>query len=124
MSRTKTLAFALTVAAAVIGVAHAVTPSVTHSDPVEIRSLIKVAHTPNDYLKLASYFRTKQQTFEEQAKVEKQEWDRRSQNTASLAEKYPRPVDSSRNRYEYFSYEAGKMKEQAAHFETLAANAQ
>ena len=43
---------------------------------------------------------------------------------AGMAAKYPRPVDSSRNRYEYFLYEAGQMSQQAEHYESLSARAQ
>jgi len=63
------------------------------------------AHTAQQYHVLAGYFRAQQQKFEREAQSEKQEWDRRSQNTSGLAQKYPRPVDSSKNRFEYFSYQ-------------------
>ena len=59
-----------------------------------------------------------------QAQSEKAEWDRRSQNTTGISQKYPRPVDSSRNRYEYFTYEAGQMSQQATHFHPPPAAAQ
>ena len=96
-------------------------PRYTHS---ELRKMVQEAHTEQQYKELASYFRSRQQAFEQQAQVEKVEWSRRSQNVTSMAAKYPRPVDSSRNRYEYFIYEAGKMSQQAEHYESLSARAQ
>jgi hypothetical protein len=85
--------------------------------------MIADAHTPQQYQALATYFRSRQQVLEQQAQSEKLEWDRRSQITAASYQKYPRPADSSRDRYEYFTYEAQQMSQQAAHFESLAAPA-
>lgn len=88
----------------------------------ELKQMEQQAHTPEQYQTLAAYFRSRQQNFEQQAQVEKAEWERRSQNVTGILAKYPRPVDSSKNRYEYFAYEAQQMSQQAAHFESLAAN--
>lgn len=88
----------------------------------ELKQMEQQAHTPEQYQTLATYFRSRQQNFEQQAQVEKAEWERRSQNVTGILAKYPRPVDSSKNRYEYFAYEAQQMSQQAAHFESLAAN--
>jgi hypothetical protein len=96
-------------------------PHYTHS---ELRKMIQEAHTEQQYKILASYFRSQQQTFEQQAQAEKVEWDRRSQNVTGPAAKYPRPVDSSKNRYEYFTYEARQMNKQATHYESLSDKAQ
>lgn len=92
----------------------------SHND---LKKMIREAHTAEDYLTLASYFRFRQQEFEEQAKSEKIEWDRRAMNSYLAAAKYPNPVASSRNRYEYFTYEAQKMSSQAARYENLSAKA-
>ena len=88
----------------------------------ELKTMEQQAHTAQQYEALASYFRSRQQDFKLQAHAEMDEWARRSQFVTGLAAKYPRPVDSSRNRYEYFKYEAQKMSQQAAHYESLAAN--
>lgn len=87
----------------------------------ELQKMIGDARTPQQYQTLAAYFRSRQQTFEQQAQSEKMELDRRSQIAAASYQKYPRPVDSSRSRYEYFTYEAQQMSQQAAHFEELSA---
>jgi len=107
--------------AASIGIAQPQTSTgYSHS---ELQKMIAEAHTPQQYQVLATYFRVKQQTLEQQAQSEKVEWDRRSQITVSVYQKYPRPADSSRNRYEYFTYEAQQMGQQAAHFEGLVGSA-
>jgi hypothetical protein len=90
----------------------------------ELKQMIHDAHTSQQYRDLAAYFRGRQQYFEQQAQSEKTEWDRRSQVTAASYQKYPRPADSSRNRYEYFTYEAQQMASQADHFESLSTKGQ
>lgn len=89
----------------------------------EVTGMIHTAHTPDQYRALAGYFRTQEQQFEQKASSEKQEMDRRSANVTSIAAKYPRPIDSSRNRYEYFTYKAQEMSQKAAHYENLSAGA-
>src|ERR1700688_1755781 len=96
-------------------------PHYTHS---ELRKMVQEAHTDKQYKELPSHCRSLQQAFEQQPQVEKVEWRRRSQNVTSMAAKYPRPVDSSRTRYEYFLYEARQMSQQAEHYESLSARAQ
>jgi hypothetical protein len=90
----------------------------------EIKQMILDARTTQQYEEIAAYYRSRQQSFKQQARSEKLEWIRREQNVSSLAEKYPRPVDSSRYRYEYFAYEAQQMAVQAERFEGLAAKNQ
>jgi hypothetical protein len=90
----------------------------------ELTKMIREANTPDQYQALADYYRFRQAAFAEQAHAEKVEWDRRSEMilVGPLA-KYPRPVDSSRYRYEYFTYEAQLMSQQASHYESLEENA-
>jgi hypothetical protein len=87
----------------------------------ELRRMMRDAHTSAQYHVLAGYFRAQQKHFEQQAEVEREEWIRRSANVSGPAAKYPRPVDSSKNRYEYFTAEAQEMDRQAAHYESLSA---
>jgi hypothetical protein len=89
----------------------------------QAQQMLRSAHTVEQYKMLAGYFHARQLVFEEKAQAEKAEWDRRSQITAASYQKYPRPADSSRNRYEYFTYEAQQMSDQAAHYESLSASA-
>jgi hypothetical protein len=101
------------------GLAHAQNSMNVGMSNSQVQSLLRSAHTVEQYQMLASYFHARQLVVEE-----KVEWDRRSQITAASYQKYPRPADSSRNRYEYFTYEAHQMAQQAAHFESLSTNAQ
>ncbi len=96
-------------------------PSYNHA---ELRKMISEAHTAAQYKALATYFSSQQKSYEQRAAEEKQEWERRSQVNAALYRKYPRPEDSSRNRYEYFAYEAQQMNAQASHYQRLAASVQ
>lgn len=96
----------------------------TQYSHAEVQKMIRDARTAQQYQTLATYFRARQQALEQQAQSEKVEWDRRSQITAASYQKYPRPADSSRDRYEYFTNEVQQMGEQAAHFENLSANVQ
>lgn len=107
-----------------IGMACAQPKTAAQYSHAEVEKMIRDAHTAQQYQTLATYFRSRQLALKQQAHYEIAEWVRRSQITAGLYEKYPRPVDSSRNRYEYFSYEAQKMSQQAAHFESLSAKVQ
>jgi hypothetical protein len=106
------------------GVAFAQPQTSAQYSHAELQKMIAEAHTPQQYQTLATYFRSRQQMLEQQAQSEKLEWDRRSQIAAASYQKYPRPADSSRDRYEYFTYEAQQMGQQAAHFESLAAPVQ
>lgn len=87
----------------------------------EIQQMIRRAHTSQEYRTLAEYFRARQQMFKQQASAEMLEWERRSENVTGPAAKYPRPVDSSKNRYEYFHYEAAEMAQKADYYEALEA---
>jgi hypothetical protein len=89
----------------------------------EMIGMMRTAHTADQYRTLAGYFRAQEQQFEQKASSEKQELDRRSANVTSISAKYPRPVDSSKNRYEYFTYKAHEMEQKAAHYESLSASA-
>jgi hypothetical protein len=89
----------------------------------ELKQMEHNAQTPEQYAALASYFRSRQQDFRQQAISEVPLMAWRSQFTFSLAAKYPRPYDSSRNRYDYFMYETHQMSQKAAYYEGLAASA-
>ena len=106
------------------GLAHAQNAMNAGMSPAQAEQMLHSARTVEQYQMLAGYFHARQLVFEEKAQVEKAEWDRRSQITAASYQKYPRPADSSRNRYEYFTYEAQQMAQQAAHFESLSTSAQ
>jgi len=106
------------------GLAHAQNSMNAGMSPAQAEQMLHSSRTVEQYQMLAVYFHARQLVFEEKAQVEKAEWDRRSQITAASYQKYPRPADSSRNRYEYFTYEAQQMAQQAAHFESLSTSTQ
>ena len=103
------------------GTAFTQAQSATQTTHADVQGMIRGAHTTQDYANIATYFRSRQHNFESQAQAEKVEMDRRSQITAASYQKYPRPVDSSRNRYDYFTSEAKEMNMQASHYEDLSA---
>jgi len=110
--------------AAALNAAYAQPTSASHYTHSELHKMMQEAHTEQQYKVLATYFRAQQQSFIQQAQSEKQEWERSGQDVTGSVGKYPRPVDSSRNRYEYLTYKADQMDKEAAHYESLSATAQ
>jgi hypothetical protein len=94
-----------------------------HYSKAELAQLRKEAHTPEQYRALAAYFEHRKRSFHEQANQEKKEWERRSQNVVGPAAKYPRPVDSARNLYEYYDYEADQAGVLQVQYQRLAESA-
>jgi hypothetical protein len=92
----------------------------THYTQAEMKQLASNAQTPEQYLALASYFGKRQKDYLQLAAEEKQELARRSQNIVGVAAKYPRPVDSARNLYEYYMYKASEVGTLSAKFVHLA----
>lgn len=89
----------------------------------ELKKLIRSAHSAEDYASLASYFEWRQQAFLQQARAELAQWDNRDLFASGFAAKYPRPIDASRNRYEYFRIQARQMSQKAAYYESLSEEA-
>ena len=117
------VAFTLTLTFPALAIAQQpAAPQAPTYSPAEIKQLVKDAHTQTQYEALTSYYKAQQQTFNAHAQDEWSEYVRRSQLTSGPMQKYPRPVDSSKNRYEYFSYEAAQMADRAAYFEKLSSS--
>ena len=87
----------------------------------QLKQLVQNAHAPAQYSALASYFGERQNNYLQKAGEEKQEWVRLGQNATSAAAKYPRPVDSARNLYEYYIYKASEAQTLAEKYSRLAA---
>jgi|ERR1039457_3117577 hypothetical protein len=87
----------------------------------EVKQLAQVAHAPDQYKALASFYGQEHDKYQKMATEEKKEWDRRSQNVMGVAAKYPRPVDSARNLYEYYMYKASENGTLEAKYSRLAA---
>ena len=92
-----------------------------HYTQGQAKQLARNAHAPEEYKVLASYYGERQNNYLRKAAEEKQEWARMNQNITSVAAKYPRPVDSARNLYEYYIYKASEAEALVAKYSRLAA---
>jgi hypothetical protein len=86
-----------------------------------LKQLVREAHTPEQYSALADCYEKLQKDYLEQAAEEKQEWVRRSQYVMASAAKYPRPVDSAHNLYEYDLSMASQAEKLSLKYSQLAA---
>lgn len=91
-----------------------------HYTQAQLKQLALNAHAPAQYTALANYYGGQRNDYLRKAAEEKVEWDRRSQNIVSVAAKYPRPVDSARNLYEYYMYKANEAGTLEAKYNGLA----
>jgi len=91
-----------------------------HYTKAQLKQLVQNAHTPEQYTALASYFNEQKSNYLQQAAEEKREWESRGQNVMGMAAKYPRPVDSARNLYEYYIYKASKAEILEAKYSRVA----
>jgi len=94
-----------------------------HYTKAQLKQMAQDAHTPEQYNALAAYYGEQHQHYLQEAADEKQEWARRSQNVMAVAAKYPRPVDSARNLYEYYTEMANETGELTTKYTQLAATA-
>jgi hypothetical protein len=92
-----------------------------HLSEGQLKQLARNAHAPEEYKILASYYAERQNIYLQKAAEEKAEWERRSQNVVGSHAKYPRPVDSAKNLYEYYIAEAGDSARLEAKYSALAA---
>jgi len=92
-----------------------------HYTQAQLKQMALNAHAPAQYTALSSYYGDLRKNYLQQAAAEKKEWERRSQNTMGSAAKYPRPVDSARNLYEYYMYKASEAGTLEAKYSRLAA---
>lgn len=93
------------------------TPNLSRS---ELKKVVQSAHTADDYESLAMYFKWRQDDLTQKARAQFEEWYQRSRLVTGFAAKYPRPMDSSRNRYESFIHDAWRMGQKSAYYENLA----
>ena len=92
-----------------------------HYTQAQLKQLALNAHAPAQYTALANYYGERKSDYLQKAAEEKQEWERRSQNIMGPAAKYPRPVDSARDLYEYYMYKASEAGTLEAKYSQLAA---
>ena len=92
----------------------------THISHSELKKLQREATSPAQFKLLADYYRQRQREFNAKAADEKIEWERRSRDVSGPMAKPPRPVDSARNLYEYYQYEADQAAKLAVQYEEKA----
>jgi hypothetical protein len=92
----------------------------TQLTQAQAKSLAKQASSPAQYRMLADYYANQQKGYLAKASEEKQEWARRSSNIVLTAAKYPRPVDSAHNLYDYYIYKSTEAGQFASKFGQLA----
>ena len=92
-----------------------------HLTKAQVKQLARDAHTKEEYSTLASYYGDQQNSYLQQATEAKKEWGRLSQNIQGAQAKYPSPVDSARNLYEYYMYKASEYEALEAKYSRLAA---
>jgi len=93
----------------------------THYTKAQVKELKRTAHAPAQCAVLASYYSAQKTDYLSLAEEAKKEWVQRSQGVTGGFLKYPRPVDSSRNLYEYYMYKASKAASLEAKYHQLEA---
>jgi hypothetical protein len=91
-----------------------------HYTKAQVKELALNAHAPEHYTVLAGYYGAQKADYLRLAAEEKKEWERMSKNVSGAFGKYPRPVDSARNLYEYYLYKASKAETLQAKYSQLA----
>ena len=92
-----------------------------HYTKAQMKELARKAHAPEQYKLLAHYYGERQKNYLELAAEEKTEWERRGHNVSGILAKYPRPVDSARNLYEFYMAKASESGTLEAKYSDLAA---
>jgi hypothetical protein len=92
-----------------------------HCTPAYLKQAARDARTREQYSALADCYKQIQKDNLDQAAAEKQEWERRNQSIMVIAAKYPRPVDSARNLYEYYLSKASEAEKMSEKYSQLAA---
>jgi len=123
MTRNRFTTWILSLAFAGVGsaqVAASAAETGNHYTQAQLKELARDAHAPEQYKSLANYYGERQKDYLQKAADEKKEWERRSQNVVGVLAKYPRPVDSARNLYEYYMTRASEAGTLEAKYSRLA----
>lgn len=91
-----------------------------HYTKAEIRKMAREAHTIDQYDELADYYATANRMYKRKAAEEMHLWAERSAMINPLSEKWPRPVDSARNLYDYYEFKASQALQIQAKYSRLA----
>ena len=123
MLRRTTLVSAFLIAALAAGLksAGAATPGdKPEYTPAQIHKMAREARTVQQFTVLADYYQTRRRIFQRRAAEEMHLWAERNAVITPLSEKWPRPVDSSRNRYEYYEQMADESAALVERYNKLA----
>jgi opacity protein-like surface antigen len=101
----------------------AVSPSGSHSSYThsQLKQMIREAHTREQYSALADYYTGLQRDYLRKAEEDRQEWVERSKGVTWTGAKTPRPMDFSRDAYQFDMSKATKAESAAAKYGQLAA---
>jgi hypothetical protein len=90
----------------------------------EAHALMKSAHEQAQYQELAAYYRQQEQSYRAKRDEALALWNTRAQGVAVNQNKYPRPVDSAHNLYDYYAYETDHAATQVQRCEQMTSVAQ
>jgi hypothetical protein len=109
--------------ATVASAQEAVSPSECHSRYThsQLKQMIREAHTPEQYSALADYYAGLQREYLREAEKDRKEWVERSKGVTWTGAKTPRPMDFSREAYQYDMFKASKAEAASAKYSQLAA---
>ena len=99
-------------------VAHAEEPP--DLTPAQVRDMARSAQTPDQYGQLADFYQARRRMYVRKASEAMDLWARRNAVITPLSEKWPRPVDSARDLYYYYLYQAAKSAATAQRYSDLA----
>ena len=85
-----------------------------------IKTMAREAQTVEQYTVLADYYAVRLRMYKRKAAGEMHLWAIRSEMTNPLREKWPRPVDSARNLYDYYEYKIVESAGLFAKYDRLA----
>lgn len=86
----------------------------------EIRQMARDAHTVEQFSALADYYQVQRRMYQRKAAHQMHLWAERNAVMTPLSEKWPRPVDSARNLYEYYLQMADESASLVEHYNKLA----
>ena len=86
----------------------------------QIRKMVKEARTVQQYTVLADYYQARSRMFKQKAAEEMHLWAERNAVISPVYEKWPRPVDSAHNLYDYYLAMENDSAAKVAYFNRLA----
>ena len=85
----------------------------------ELKRMVRTAHTPEDFERLATYFDDREQEFHKKAEDEKRELNR-CLAIPYTSSKYPTPADNARGLLQYYQLKADELGQRATAYHMRA----